>query len=49
MDLISFTIIHDMQAIKIDEKDYHNLDRKVADYDCGMFVFKKKDVSRLIF
>ncbi len=45
MELISFACIHDMKITEIDIDGNNigeNIDKKINEYDCGMFIFQKK-------
>ena len=42
LDLVSFKYIHDMKIYDVTNKPAEMYDELVSEYDCGLFIFKKK-------
>lgn len=43
-DLISFKYIHDMKIYAVSKTDLAGVSSLVSEYDCGLFIFKKKPI-----
>ena len=45
LELISFAYIHDFHVYETNPEDINGIQKSLGEYDCGLFVFRKREVQ----